>query len=136
MGFRRAFAAEEQTAQGRPAEYNGPQGRGYNNRRTFHLDGHACSHRPVAGHRCWQFILRNRVPAPYRWEIADGIARHRTPATRRCSSPAFKKPRLSKLEGGAADNLTVDADIDFIGADSQGAGTQIVYILTAISPEV
>ena len=43
---------------------------------------------------------------------------------------------LSQREGGAAYNLSVDDDIHAIGADSERAGTQIVYVLTTINPEV
>ena len=43
---------------------------------------------------------------------------------------------LSQPEGSAAYNLAVDHDVHAIGADSQRAGTQIVYVLTAIDSEV
>ncbi len=43
---------------------------------------------------------------------------------------------LSQREIGATYNLTVDDDVYFIGASSQRARAQIVYILTAINPEV
>ena len=44
--------------------------------------------------------------------------------------------RLSQSEGGAIDNIAVDQDVHSIRADSQRARSQVVYILTAINPEV
>src|SRR5207249_9609780 len=43
---------------------------------------------------------------------------------------------LSQREGGAAYNLAVDDDVHAIGAGSQRARAQIVYVLTASNPEV
>ncbi len=43
---------------------------------------------------------------------------------------------LSKPEGGAAYNLSVDADVHAIGAGSQRACAQVVYVLAAIDSEV
>ncbi len=42
---------------------------------------------------------------------------------------------LVKLKAGAAYNLIIYEDVDFIGAGSQRVGTQIVNVLTAIDPE-
>lgn len=43
---------------------------------------------------------------------------------------------LSKPEGSAAYDLSVDDDVHAIGADSHRAGTQIVVVLTASNSEV
>src|SRR6266478_6436921 len=43
---------------------------------------------------------------------------------------------LSQCERGAAYNLVVDDDVHAIGADPECTRAQIVYVLTAINPEV
>ena len=43
---------------------------------------------------------------------------------------------LPQLEGSAAYNLTVDLDVDAIGADSECTHAQIVYVLAVIDSEV
>ena len=44
--------------------------------------------------------------------------------------------RLLQLKDTTAYNLTVDIDVDAIGADSEGTRAQIVCVLTAINSEV
>ena len=44
--------------------------------------------------------------------------------------------RLLQLKGSAAYNLTIDLDVDAVGAYSQCTRAEIVYVLTAVGPEV
>ena len=44
--------------------------------------------------------------------------------------------RLLQLKGSAAYNLTVDPDVHPIDANAKRARVEVVYVLTAVDPEV